>query len=108
MGYQTAKGWNILLRPAKQELCGCQELEDSKEGYKEAWDLLETRHGNKRTYIQQLMKGVCGGSSVRMNDTKGLFMDALSTCVRNLKVMGELKQIGKYEFMHLRAGIFKG
>ncbi|MPC66143.1 hypothetical protein E2C01_060288 [Portunus trituberculatus] len=43
--------------PAKQELCGCQELEDPKKGYKEAWDLLEVRHGNKRTYIQHLIKG---------------------------------------------------
>ncbi|XP_045131646.1 uncharacterized protein LOC123516434 [Portunus trituberculatus] len=49
--------------PAKQELCGCQELEDPKEGYKESWDLLETRHGNKRTYIQHLIKGVCEGAT---------------------------------------------
>ncbi|MPC70627.1 hypothetical protein E2C01_064881 [Portunus trituberculatus] len=87
------------LIAAKQELCGCQELEDSKEGYKEAWDLLEVRHGNKRTYIQHLIKRVCGRPSVRMNDIKGLrlFTDALSTCARNLKIMGELKQIETYE-----------
>ncbi|MPC77029.1 hypothetical protein E2C01_071468 [Portunus trituberculatus] len=69
--------------PAKQELCGCQELEDPKEGYKETWNLLEIRHGDKRTYIQQLIKGVCGGPIMSVNDIKGLrlFADALSTCL---------------------------
>ncbi|MPC86841.1 hypothetical protein E2C01_081677 [Portunus trituberculatus] len=80
------------------------------EGYKKAWELLETRHGNKRTYIQHLMKGVCRGPSVRMNDIKGLrlFTDALNTCVRDLKVMGELKQIETYESMRVITRRFKG
>ncbi|MPC48752.1 hypothetical protein E2C01_042535 [Portunus trituberculatus] len=43
-----------------------------------------------------------------MNDTKGLchFTDALSTCMRNLKIMGELKQT--YESMHVITEKFKG
>ncbi|MPC51939.1 hypothetical protein E2C01_045797 [Portunus trituberculatus] len=97
-GEYVRRFMNVTVRvaysgPAKQELCGCQELEDPKDGCKEAWDLLETRHGNKRTYIQHLIKGVCGGPSVRINDTKDLhlFTNALNACMRNLKVMEELK-----------------
>jgi len=96
--------------PAKQELCGCQELEDPKEAYKEAWGILETRHGNKRHYVRQLIRKVLGGPSVRLNDIKGLrlFMDDLSTCIRNLKVMGELRQIDTDESICIITERFKG
>ena len=96
--------------PAKEELCGCQELEEPKEGYKEAWSILEARHGNKRKYVQYLVKKVCGGPDVRLNDTNGLrcFRNDLSTSVRNLKVMGELRQIDTYETIRVITDRFKG
>ena len=51
--------------PAK-ELCGCQEVEDLKEGHKEALSILEPRHGNKHKYVQYVMRKVCEGPGGQM------------------------------------------
>ncbi|XP_042218321.1 uncharacterized protein LOC121863633 [Homarus americanus] len=81
--------------PAKDALRGCLQILDPKAGYKEALDILEKRHGSKHTYVCQLIKKALRGPTVRLSDAKGLqqFSDELGNCVRNLKVLGELRQI---------------
>ncbi|XP_042240282.1 uncharacterized protein LOC121878259, partial [Homarus americanus] len=96
--------------PAKDALRGCLQIQDPKAGYKEALDILEKRHGNKHTYVCQLIKKALRGPTVRLSDAKGLqqFSDELGNCVRNLKVLGELRQIDTYESISTLAERFKG
>lgn len=96
--------------PAKEEICGCQELEDASQGYKEAWTILETRHGNKRKYVKHLARRILRGPDVMLEDITGLrrFVDDLSASIRNLKIMRELAQIDTYEAVRMITERFKG
>ena len=51
-----------------------------------------------------------GNRGTELNDTNSLhgFKNDFSTSVRNLKVMGELKQIDIYETLRVIANRFKG
>lgn len=105
---QTLLG--VYSGPAEDNLIECLEIRDPEKGYREAWKILDQRHGDKYTYICHLMKKVLRGPTVQLSDPRGLqqLLNKLENCVVNLRSLGELRQIDTYHSVRNVAERFQG